>query len=88
MWRRHATRYDATVNRVRSTISGRLRPARPSRSSPVSNTTSKAVRFRTIYNDGYAVTSEFDAAGNVRATIDKLGRRMTYRTPERDSCPP
>jgi len=70
--------YDAAGNRVRSAVT---------RTLPSGSTEQIVTRFeydsegrtvRTIFNDGFSVSREFDGAGNTRAAIDKLGRRTTY----------
>jgi RHS repeat-associated protein len=70
--------YDAVGNRVRSTVRRSLPAGGTEQIVTRSEYDAEGRPIRTTYNDGFSVTREFDAAGNTRATTDKLGRRTTY----------
>ena len=70
--------YDAAGNRVRSIVTRTLPSAATEQIVTRSDYDAEGRPIRTTYNDGFSVSREFDAAGNTRATTDKLGRRTTY----------
>ena len=70
--------YDAVGRRVRMLVARTLPSG--ARETIVTRYTNDAEGrpIRTTFHDGGSVIREFDAAGNVRATVDRLGRRTTY----------
>ncbi len=70
--------YDADGRRVRSTVIRSLPSGAIEQSISRFEYDGEGRPARTIYNDGYSVLTEFDAAGNTKATTDKLGRRTVY----------
>ena len=70
--------YDAAGRRVRMLVA-RVLPSGVREDVVTRHTYDPEGRpIRTTYHDGLSASREFDAAGNLRATVDRLGRRTTY----------